>query len=172
MLDRLRALVRDVPDFPSPGVMFRDITPLLGDAAGLALAVEFMANPWRNDPPDLIVGAESRGFIFGTAIARALNRGFVPIRKPGKLPWDTHSAAYSLEYGTDELQVHVDAIDQGASVLIVDDLIATGGTLEASRRLVEAAGGRIVGFSVLIELAGLAGVDRLKPHVVHSVLTY
>jgi adenine phosphoribosyltransferase len=172
MLDRLRALVRDVPDFPKPGVMFRDITPLLADAAGLAMAVELMANPWRNDPPELIVGAESRGFIFGTAIARALNRGFVPIRKPGKLPWETHSATYSLEYGTDELEIHSDAIDQGASVLIVDDLIATGGTLEASRTLVEAAGGRIAGFAVLIELAGLDGARRLAPHTVHSVLTY
>lgn len=172
MQEQLRSLVRDVQDFPSPGILFRDITPLLGDAAGLALAVELMANPWRNDPPELIVGAESRGFIFGTAIARALNRGFVPIRKPGKLPAAVHSAAYELEYGSDELEIHADAICDGQRVLIVDDLIATGGTLEASRELVESAGADIAGFSVLIELETLDGRARLHPHRVHSVLRY
>lgn len=172
MLDQLRALVRAVPDFPQPGIMFRDITPLLGDASGLALAVELMANPWRNNPPDLIVGAESRGFIFGTALARALNRGFVPIRKAGRLPCDSVQAEYELEYGTDTLEVHRDAIAPGQRVLIVDDLIATGGTLEASRTLVETTGGVVAGFSVLIELTELCGRERLKPHTVHSVLQY
>ncbi|MCH2135827.1 MAG: adenine phosphoribosyltransferase [Phycisphaerales bacterium] len=172
MLDQLRALVRDIADFPSEGILFRDITPLLGDAAGLAMAVELMANPWRNDPPDIIVGAESRGFIFGTAIARALNRGFVPIRKPGKLPGVVHRATYELEYGTDELQLHADSIKPGQRVLIVDDLIATGGTLEASRDLVTATGAQIAGFSVLIELVDLDGRARLDPLHVHSVLTY
>ena len=172
MLDELRALVRDVPNFPSEGIMFRDITPLLADAAGLALAVELMANPWRNDPPDIIVGAESRGFIFGTALARALNRGFVPIRKPGKLPYVCHAAQYELEYGTDTLEIHADAIADGQRVLIVDDLIATGGTLLASRELVEAAGGAVCGYSILIELLDLAGRNRLAPIPVHAVLQY
>jgi adenine phosphoribosyltransferase len=172
MLEQLRALVRAVPDFPVRGIVFRDITPLLGDAAGLALAVELMVNPWRNDPPDLIVGTESRGFIFGTALARALNRGFVPIRKPGKLPCDSVKVDYELEYGTDTLEIHRDAIGHGQRVLIVDDLIATGGTLEASRDLVLAAGGEIAGCSVLIELTELCGSQRLKPDTVHSVLQY
>ena len=172
MQEQLRSLVRDVPDFPSEGILFRDITPLLANAAGLALAVEMMANPWRNNPPDLIVGAESRGFIFGTAMARALNLGFVPIRKAGKLPTQVHQATYELEYGTDQLEVQVDAIQPGQQVLIVDDLIATGGTLEASRDLVQATGANIAGFSVLIELDALDGRTRLLPHKVHSVLRY
>lgn len=170
--EQLRSLVRGVQDFPTEGILFRDITPLLADAAGLALAVELMVNPWRNNPPDLIVGAESRGFIFGTAMARALNLGFVPIRKAGKLPGKLHRASYELEYGTDHLEVQVDAIKPGQRVLIVDDLIATGGTLEASRDLVNATGAEIVGFSVLIELEALDGQTRLRPHTVHSVLRY
>ena len=172
MQEQLRSLVRDVPNFPTAGILFRDITPLLADAAGLALAVELMANPWRNNPPDVIVGAESRGFIFGTAMARALNLGFVPIRKAGKLPTQVHRASYELEYGTDHLEVHVDAIKPGQRVLIVDDLIATGGTLEASRDLVRATGAEIVGFAVLIELESLDGRTRLLPLKVHSVLRY
>ncbi|MCH2137448.1 MAG: adenine phosphoribosyltransferase [Phycisphaerales bacterium] len=172
MLDQLRALVRDVPDFPQPGITFRDITPLLGDAAGLALAVELMANPWRTAPPDMIVGTESRGFIFGTALARALNRGFVPIRKPGKLPCASIQATYDLEYGSDILEMHTDAVAQGQSVLIVDDLIATGGTLQASRDLVQSAGGTVAGYSVLIELEALGGRQSLEPTPVHSVLQY
>ena len=147
----LRGLIRDIPDFPKPGIIFKDITPLLGDAAGLAMAVEVMANPFRQDRVDLVVGAESRGFIFGTAIAQSLSCGFVPIRKPGKLPAETISVKYELEYGTDEVQIHVDAIKPGQRVLMVDDLIATGGTMKAACELVAKVGGEIMGIAVMIE---------------------
>lgn len=172
MLKQLKSLIRDVPDFPSEGIVFRDITPLMADPAGLAMSVEFMANPFRNTGIDVVLGAESRGFIFGTAIARAMNVGFVPVRKPGKLPADTISQDYELEYGTDTLQIHADAIRPGQRVLIVDDLIATGGTLVACRDLVKRLGGEVVGISVLVELEALGGRDRLTPDAVHSVLTY
>jgi adenine phosphoribosyltransferase len=172
MPDRLKALVRDIADYPQPGIIFRDITPLLRDRAGLALAAELMVNPFRNDHIDVVVGAESRGFIFGTILARALNAGFVPIRKPGKLPYDTQSRDYDLEYGSDTLEIHTDAIEPGQRVLLVDDLIATGGTMVASKQLVDALGGELVGMSVLIELAALGGSARLAPHHVHSVLQY
>jgi len=172
MLKQLKSLIRDVPDFPSEGIVFRDITPLMADPAGLAMSVEFMANPFRNTGIDVVLGAESRGFIFGTAIARAMNVGFVPVRKPGKLPADTISQDYELEYGTDTLQIHADAIKPGQRVLIVDDLIATGGTLVACRDLVRRLGGEVVGISVLVELEALGGRDLLTPDEVHSVLTY
>lgn len=172
MPDRLKALVRDIADYPQPGIIFRDITPLLRDRAGLALAAELMVNPFRNDHIDVVVGAESRGFIFGTLLARALNAGFVPIRKPGKLPYDTQSRDYDLEYGSDTLEIHTDAIEPGQRVLLVDDLIATGGTMVASKQLVDALGGELIGMSVLIELGALGGRDRLAPHHVHSVLQY
>ncbi|MEE2907352.1 MAG: adenine phosphoribosyltransferase [Planctomycetota bacterium] len=172
MLDRLRSLVRDIPDYPAEGIVFRDITPLLRDPAGLSLAVELMVNPYRDMKIDLVVGAESRGFIFGTALARALNAGFVPIRKKGKLPGDTVSQEYDLEYGHDTLEIHVDAIHPGQQVLMVDDLIATGGTLEAGVKLIEKFGGELVGITVLIELQGLDGAKRVAPHPVHAVLRY
>ena len=172
MLDRLRSLVRDIPDHPSPGITFRDITPLLRDPAGLSLAVELMVNPFRDADIDLVVGAESRGFIFGTALARALNAGFVPIRKAGKLPGETFSQDYELEYGHDTLEIHTDAIKKGQRVLMVDDLIATGGTLEAGVKLIEHLGGELAGITVLIELRGLDGVKRVEPHPVHAVLRY
>ena len=168
----LAAFLRDVPDFPKPGILFKDITPLLADPAGLAMAVEMMANPFRNDRVDLVVGAESRGFIFGTALARALNAGFVPIRKKGKLPGDTISQDYELEYGHDTLEIHRDAIKSGQNVLMVDDLIATGGTLEAGVKLIKQLGGNLVGISVLIELEGLDGARLVEPHPVHAVLRY
>ena len=172
MLDRLRNLVRDIPDYPSPGIVFRDITPLLRDPAGLSLAVELMVNPFRDANIDLVVGAESRGFIFGTALARALNAGFIPIRKKGKLPGDTVSQDYELEYGHDTLEIHTDAIQPGQRVLMVDDLIATGGTLEAGVKMIEQLGGELVGITVLIELRGLDGAKRVEPHQVHAVLRY
>lgn len=172
MPDRLKALIRDIPDYPLPGITFRDITPLLRDPAGLALAAELMVNPFRNDHIDVVVGAESRGFIFGTLLARALNAGFVPIRKPGKLPFDTESRDYDLEYGSDTLEIHTDAIEPGQRILLVDDLIATGGTMVASKQLVDALGGELVGMSVLIELSDLGGSAKLSPHHVHSVLQY
>jgi len=170
MMD-FQSLVRDVPDWPKPGIVFKDITPLLGNAAALAMAVEQMANPFRGKGIDLVAGAESRGFIFGTALAGALSTGFVPVRKPNKLPHDTHAIEYGLEYGTDTLEVHTDAVTSGQRVLMVDDLLATGGTMKACCDLVEKLGGEIVGVSVLIELTALAGRDRLKPyHHIHTVI--
>ena len=172
-LERLRTLIRDVPDFPKPGVTFRDFTPLLADAPGLALAVELMANPFRGKAIDLVVGAESRGFIFGTAIAQSLSAGFVPIRKEGKLPRETRSVSYALEYGNDQLQIHADAIPRGARVLLVDDLVATGGTLGACVSLLEGSGAIMAGITVLIELAGLGGRAVLPPEAtLHSVIRY
>jgi adenine phosphoribosyltransferase len=168
----LRDLIRDVPDFPKPGIMFKDITPLLADPAGLALAVELMAQPYRGRGVDLVVGAESRGFIFGIAVAKALSVGFVPVRKPGKLPCRTHRLEYGLEYGTDSLEIHADAIRPGQRVLIVDDLLATGGTLAACCGLVQALEGTVIGIVVLIELGELGGRARLGIHEIHSIIRY
>lgn len=168
----LRRLIRDVPDFPKPGILFRDITPLLADAAGLALAVELMVQPFRGKPLDLVVGAESRGFIFGTAAAAALSVGFVPVRKPGKLPAAARSYEYSLEYGTDKLEMHEDAVVRGSRVLVVDDLLATGGTLSACCGMVREAGASLVAVAVLIELTELHGRKRLGDVPVYSVIAY
>ncbi len=180
MRDQLAALIRDVPDFPKPGILFKDVTPLLADPAGLALAVEMMANPFRASRIDIVVGPESRGFIFGTAIATSLSAGFVPVRKRGKLPFRTRSIEYALEYGTDCLQMHEDAVRPGSRVLIADDLLATGGTMRACMELVRHVGGEVVGASVLIELAFLGGRGFLntqspedgKTCDVRTVLTY
>jgi adenine phosphoribosyltransferase len=172
MLDQLHALIRDIPDFPKPGIVFKDITPLLADPAGLALAVELMANPFRKSDVDLVVGAESRGFIFGTALAQALSCGFIPVRKPGKLPHQCRAKTYDLEYGTDTLEIHADAIGPRHRVLIVDDLLATGGTMQACCELVADQQATIVGVSVLIELAFLRGRERIRPHRLESVLRY
>lgn len=171
-ITKLRDLIRDVPDFPKPGVIYKDITPLLRHPAGLSLAVEYLTQPFRHIHIDIVVGAESRGFIFGTAVARNISAGFVPLRKPGKLPCATRSAQYDLEYGTDSLEIHEDAIAPGSRVLLVDDLLATGGTMAAACELVEALGGEIVGLAVLIELSFLRGRDRLSRYPVHSILTY
>ena len=171
-IETLKGLIRDVRNFPSDGILFRDITPLLADARGLALAVDLMAGPYRNRTIDVVVGAESRGFIFGTAIAHELGVGFTPIRKPGKLPGDVITQEYELEYGKDSLQIHADAIKPGQRVLIVDDLVATGGTLVACRDLVRALGADIVGITVLIELAELNGGALLAPDTLDSVLKY
>ena len=172
MPHRLEPLIREIPDFPKPGILFRDITPLLADAAGLALAVELMANPFRKSHVDLVVGAESRGFIFGTAIAQSLNAGFVPVRKPGKLPHQKKARTYALEYGSDTLEMHADALRGEHRVLMVDDLLATGGTMKACCDLVSDLGGQIIGISVLIELAALNGRERVAPFEVASVLRY
>lgn len=166
----LEQYIRDVPDFPKPGIVFKDITPLLRDPAALAMAVERMANPYRGKRVDLVVGAESRGFIFGTAVAQSLSAGFVPIRKPDKLPWQTRAITYDLEYGTDTLEMHQDAIEAGQKILIVDDLLATGGTLKACCDLVNQVGGEIVGITVMIELTDLHGRDQVKPHDVHALI--
>jgi adenine phosphoribosyltransferase len=172
-LDRLRSLIADVPDFPKPGIVFKDFTPLLADAGALALAVELMANPYRGKGIDMVLGAESRGFIFGIAIAQSLSAGFVPVRKPGKLPRDVHSVDYALEYGTDTLEMHADAVRKGQRVLMVDDLLATGGTMQAACELVGKTGADIAGITVLIELDFLKGRDKLARFApVHSVLLF
>jgi adenine phosphoribosyltransferase len=172
-MKQLTDLIRDVPDFPRPGIVFKDFTPLLADPAALALAVELMANPYRGRHVDLVVGAESRGFIFGIAIAQALSAGFVPIRKPGKLPGVVHGADYQLEYGADRLEMHSDALRPGHRVLIVDDLLATGGTLLACCELVSRAGATLAGITVLIELTALRGRERVgRFGDLHVVLRY
>src|SRR5205823_14189728 len=172
MIESLRKLIRDIPDFPKPGILFRDITPLLADPPGLALAIELLANPFRGQKIDLVVGAESRGFIFGTAVACCLSAGFVLVRKPGKLPHKRISMTYDLEYGKDTLEMHADAIVKGQRVLIVDDVLATGGTMKACCELVEHLGGHIAGVAVLTELLALGGRAKVAPHQVHSVLKY
>lgn len=172
-VDCLAKLLRDVPDFPKPGIVFKDITPLLGDSAALSLAVEFLTQPFRDQHIDVVVGAESRGFIFGTAIAQALSAGFVPIRKPGKLPRSVHGVDYALEYGTDRLEIHSDALGSGHRVLLVDDLLATGGTMQASCELVRMCDAEIAGITVLIELSFLNGRERLRNYAdLHSVIQY
>jgi len=168
----LKRLIRDIPDFPKPGILFRDITPLLADASGLALSIELLANPFRGKHVDLVVGAESRGFIFGTAVACCLSAGFVLVRKPGKLPHKRIAMTYDLEYGTDSLEMHADAIVAGQRVLVVDDVLATGGTMKACCDLVKQLGGNVCGIAVLIELAALNGRSKLGVHEVHSVLKY
>ncbi len=171
-MQRLHSLIRDIPDFPKPGIMFKDITPLLRNPAGLALAVELLANPFRGRNVDLVVGAESRGFIFGTALAQALSAGFVPIRKPKKLPADKVSITYDLEYGQDTLEIHQDAIMPRQKCLLVDDLLATGGTMDACCGLVEQLGGDILGIAVLIELEFLKAREKFSRYELHSVLRY
>jgi adenine phosphoribosyltransferase len=172
MSDSLKRLIRDISDFPKKGVLFRDITPLLADPSGLALSIELLANPFRGKNIDLVVGAESRGFIFGTAVACALSAGFGLVRKPGKLPHKRIAKTYELEYGTDILEMHEDAIVRGQRVLIVDDVLATGGTMKACCELVDHLGGELAGIAVLIELAGLNGRSRLGTRSVHSVIQY
>ena len=175
MLDsesHLKSLIRDIKDFPKPGILFRDISPLLADPRGLALSVELLANPFRGQSIDLVVGAESRGFIFGTAVACCLSAGFSLVRKPGKLPWKKVSKTYDLEYGQDTLEMHEDSIVKGQRVLIVDDVLATGGTMKACCELVEHLGGKIAGVAVLTELLALGGRAKVIPHQVHSVLKY
>lgn len=170
---QLAPLIREVPDFPKPGIVFRDFTPLLADPRALALSVELMANPYRGKGVEIVVGAESRGFIFGTAVAQALSAGFVPVRKKGKLPRAVHGVTYDLEYGTDRVEMHTDAVARGTRVLIVDDLLATGGTLRACGELLTAAGAEIVGITVLIELAALDGRQRIASFgEVHAVLQF
>ena len=166
----LSRLIRDVSDYPRPGIVFKDITPLLRHPAGLSLAVELLTQPYRDQHIDVVVGAESRGFIFGTAVARNLSAGFVPIRKKGKLPCRTQSISYELEYGMDTLEIHTDAIKSGDRVLMVDDLLATGGTMSTCCNLVESLGGRIVGLAILIELLALKGRERLRQYPIHSII--
>jgi len=168
----LKKLIRDVPDFPKKGIVFKDITPLLSDPAALSMAVEFLTQPYRASGIDFVIGAESRGFIFATAVARNLSAGFVPIRKPGKLPSKTRGATYELEYGTDSVEIHEDALRPGSRVLMIDDLLATGGTMAACCKLVESLRGKIVGVAFLIELSFLNGREKLGGYPIHSVVQY
>jgi adenine phosphoribosyltransferase len=168
----LAALIRDIPDFPKPGIGFKDITPLLADPAGLDAAVSALAEHARPLDVDVVIAAEARGFLLGTALARELGAGFVLARKPGKLPYTTVRAEYLLEYGTDALELHTDAVASGARVLVHDDLLATGGTARALCELVEQLDGQVVGCSFLIELTFLHGRDRLAGHDVHSLVRY
>jgi adenine phosphoribosyltransferase len=168
----LRAFIRDIPDFPSPGILFRDITPLLLDPGALDAAVAGLAAQVQPNEVDFVVAAEARGFILGAALARELHAGFVPARKPGKLPGDTVSAEYTLEYGIDALEVHADAFADGARVLVHDDLLATGGTAGALCNLVADLGAEILGCAFLVELSVLGGRERLLPHHVYSLIEY
>lgn len=168
----LRSFVRDIPDFPKPGILFRDITPLLASPRAFQAAIDQLAAPYRDLRIDAIVAAEARGFIFAAPLALELGAGFIPIRKPGKLPFDTHAFHYELEYGTDTLEMHIDGVQAGQAVLIVDDLLATGGTVEACCRLLEKVGARIAGCAFLIELLALGGAMRIAPHRAHSLIRF
>ena len=168
----LRDYVCDIPDFPRPGIVFKDITPLLLDPAASTAVLDGLVEAARTREPELVVGIEARGLIFGAAIAQALEVGFAPVRKPGKLPAEVVSVAYELEYGTDALELHADAVADGTTVLVHDDLIATGGTAAATVEAVESLGGRVVGCSFLIELAFLGGRERLGGHPVDALIRY
>jgi len=167
----IQRYIRDVPDFPKPGILFKDITPLLQSPEGLRETVQGLAKVVDPSSYELVVGIESRGFIFGTALAHHVGKGFVPIRKPGKLPWKTASESYQLEYGSDRIEIHLDAVKPGQSVLLIDDLLATGGTMEAALRLVRRLGAKPVACSFVIELGFLNGRSKLDT-AVHSLIQY
>ena len=171
-LDDLKRAIREVPNFPKPGIVFKDITPVLSDPTLFRSVIDAFVARWRDERIDKVVGIESRGFIFGAPLAYALGAGFTIVRKPGKLPWDVIREAYSLEYGENVLELHVDAVGPGDRVLIVDDVLATGGTADAVGRLVARQGGKLVSFSFLVELGFLHGARRLGPERVHSLLSY
>jgi adenine phosphoribosyltransferase len=164
--------IRPVPDFPKPGILFRDITPLLADTSAFGAAIAAMAEPWRGDRIDAVAAVEARGFLFAGPLALELGVGVIPVRKPGKLPADTIAHEYELEYGRDRLEMHRGVLAAGARVLVVDDVLATGGTAAACMRLVEAAGGTVAGAAFLVEIAPLGGRERLAPHRVESVIVY
>lgn len=168
----LRELVRDIRDWPRPGIVFRDITPLLAAPDAFALTVDELAAPYADEQIDKVIGVEARGFVFAAPVAYRRGAGFVPVRKVGKLPWEIEQEEYVLEYGADLLEIHRDAVEPGERVLIVDDVIATGGTAAATARLVERLGGEVVGFAFLLELVALAGRSQLDDYRVHVVLGY
>jgi adenine phosphoribosyltransferase len=171
-VDRLKKMIREVPDFPKKGILFYDITTLLKDKTGLATLIDKLSEHYISEDVDLVLGMEARGFIFAPALAYRLNAGFVPVRKPGKLPAECVRYDYSLEYGTNTLEVHKDAIQKGQRVLIVDDLLATGGTAEATAKLAESLGAKIAGLGFVVELTFLNGRDKLKNYNVMSLLRY
>jgi len=168
----LARFIRDIPDWPKKGILFRDITPLLADPQAFPAAIDALCEPFEDAGVEYVAAVEARGFIFGAAAAARLRAGFVPIRKKGKLPWQTESATYELEYGVDTLEMHRDALRPGAKVLMVDDLLATGGTMRAACHLVEKVGGKIVGVACLVELKALNGRKRLTGYDVHAVICY
>jgi adenine phosphoribosyltransferase len=168
----LKKYIRTIPDFPQKGILFRDITPLLAEPKALAAAVDALSEGFKEEAIEYVAAVEARGFIFGAAVADKLAAGFIPIRKKGKLPFKTESVTYDLEYGTDTLQVHIDAVSKGAEVLMVDDLLATGGTMAAACKLIEKIGGKIAGITFLIELTELAGRQKLTQYKVNSVISY
>jgi len=168
----LGSYIRDIPDFPKPGILFKDITPLLAEPAAFAHAIDLFALRYELRPVNVIAAAEARGFLFAAPLALRLRMPFVPLRKPGKLPHTTHSFAYELEYGKAELQVHIDAVQPGSRVLLLDDVLATGGTMAAACQLIEKAGGQVAECAFLIELGFLKGRSRLSPHEVFSILQY
>lgn len=172
MTDALRALIRDVPDFPEPGIIFKDITPILRDASAFAAMIDALTSaiePWS---PQAIVGVEARGFVLAAPVAAALGVGFVPVRKKGKLPWLTHEESYALEYGQATVEIHQDALDPSSRVVIVDDVLATGGTAAATVRLVEATGAHVAGLAFLIELGFLRGREAIQGHEISATLSY
>ena len=171
-LQRLSAAIRDVPDFPKPGILFKDITPVLGDGALFASAVRGLAETAHGADIDKVIGIDARGFIFGAAVSMVLGAGFVPIRKKGKLPWATEIQSYSLEYGEAEIEIHKDAVIAGEKVLVIDDLLATGGTAEAALKLIEIIGGEVIAVSFFIELECLGGRKRLNGKRVETILSY
>ena len=171
-MQRLKDKIRDIPDFPEAGITFRDITPLVADPAAMQLSVYQLLQPFLGETINAVAGMEARGFIFGSLAAWELSVGFIPLRKPGKLPYDVQSATYDLEYGSAALEVHTDAINPGDKILLIDDLIATGGTAEASCKLVENLGGEIIGCAFVIELDELNGREKLSNYRVHSLLHY
>jgi adenine phosphoribosyltransferase len=171
-ITRIRNAIRDIPDFPKPGIVFKDITPLLGNGPLFVKTIDILADRYRGQKIDTVLGIESRGFIIGSALAYKLGAGFCVVRKPGKLPYTTHSASYELEYGTDSLEIHIDAVPKNARLLITDDLIATGGTAAATAQLVSKLGAEVVECAFVLELSFLNGRERLKPYPVFSILQY
>jgi len=168
----LEKYIRDIPDWPKKGILFRDITPLLADPKAFSAAVDALCEGFAEAGIEYVAAVEARGFIFGAAVAHKLGAGFVPIRKKGKLPFKTKSVSYDLEYGTDTLEVHSDAVTKGAKVLMVDDLLATGGTMQAACELIEKIHGKVVGIAFLIELSDLAGREKLRPYKIHTLISY
>ncbi|HLJ97005.1 MAG TPA: adenine phosphoribosyltransferase [Gemmataceae bacterium] len=168
----LAKYIRDIPDFPKPGILFKDITPLLAEPKAFRQAIERMHQHYHGQQIDAVAAAEARGFLFAAPLALLMQRPLVPLRKPGKLPYRTHTLQYDLEYGSAELQVHIDGVAAGARVLLVDDLLATGGTMQAGCRLIEKAGGQVAGCAFLVELTFLQGRDKLQPHEVFSLIQF